>query len=79
MIPVTTASGRRMAVFGLGRSGLATCAALSAGGAEVHAWDDGAAARETAVASGQSVTDLRDADWASIDALVLAPGVPLTH
>ena len=48
MIPVHTFSGRDVAVYGLGRSGLATCRALMAGGARVCAWDDNEAARKVA-------------------------------
>jgi UDP-N-acetylmuramoylalanine--D-glutamate ligase len=79
MTPVTTFAGRTVAVFGLGRSGLATCRALLAGGATVVAGDDTAHSRETAAASGAAVKDLAAADWSSFAALVLAPGVPLTH
>ena len=42
MIPVTSFAGKTVAVFGLGGSGLASCHALKAGGAEVIAGDDGA-------------------------------------
>ena len=52
MIPVRGVEGRRIAVLGLGRSGLSAARALRAGGAEVLAWDDGAAARERAEAEG---------------------------
>ena len=79
MTPVTTFAGRTVAVFGLGRSGLATCRALLAGGAAVVAADDTARSREAAAAAGFSVEDLKDADWSRFAALVLAPGVPLTH
>jgi UDP-N-acetylmuramoylalanine--D-glutamate ligase len=79
MIPVSTFAGRRVAVFGLGASGNATALALVAGGAEVAAWDDGAASREAAAKAGVPIVDLTAADWASFAALVLAPGVPLTH
>ena len=41
MIPVTSFAGKTVAVFGLGGSGLASCHALKAGGAEVVAGDDG--------------------------------------
>ena len=41
MIPVTCFAGKTVAVFGLGGSGLASCRALKAGGAEVIASDDG--------------------------------------
>src|SRR5205823_9482770 len=79
MTPVTTFPGRTVAVFGLGRSGLAACRALLAGGAAVVAADDTVRSREAAVAAGICVEDLRDADWSRFAALVLAPGVPLTH
>jgi UDP-N-acetylmuramoylalanine--D-glutamate ligase len=79
MTPVTTFAGRRVAVLGLGLSGLASCRALAAGGAEVAAWDDGAAGRQAAAAAGIACEDLSVADWSRLAALVLAPGVPLTH
>ncbi len=79
MTPITTFAGRTVAVFGLGLSGLATCRALAAGGAAVVAADDGAKGREAAINAGFDVQDLRSADWSRFAALVLAPGVPLTH
>jgi len=79
MTPVTTFRGKTVAVFGLGASGLATCAALAAGGAEVLAWDDQAEKIAEAKAKGYVTQDLRTANWESVAALVLAPGVPLTH
>jgi len=79
MTPVTTFAGRTVAVFGLARSGLAACEALRAGGASVIAADDTAASREKAAAAGFDVEDLRPADWGRFAALVLAPGVPVTH
>ena len=45
MTPVETFKGKRVALFGLGGSGLATARALIAGGAQVAAWDDGEAGR----------------------------------
>jgi UDP-N-acetylmuramoylalanine--D-glutamate ligase len=79
MIPVTTFAGRNVAVFGLGESGRATALALAAGGAHVSAWDDSADAVAAARADGVAVADLRIADWQGFAALILAPGVPLTH
>lgn len=79
MIQVTTFAGKRVAVFGLGGSGIAAAQSLFAGGADVAAWDDGPAAREAATAAGVPIVDLRAADWTRFAALVLAPGVPLTH
>src|SRR5579883_135569 len=79
MIPVAGFKDRKVALFGLGGSGLATARALLAGGAEVAAWDDGEAARQKAGEAGLPVVDLAEADWRGFAALVLAPGVPLTH
>jgi UDP-N-acetylmuramoylalanine--D-glutamate ligase len=79
MIRASTMAGRRIAVFGLGASGAATVRALLAGGAEVAAWDDSELARAGAKTDGVPLVDLHTADWTRFAALVLAPGVPLTH
>ncbi|MFD1746979.1 UDP-N-acetylmuramoyl-L-alanine--D-glutamate ligase [Rhizobium helianthi] len=79
MIAVTTFAGRKVALFGLGGSGLATAKALLAGGADVTAWDDNPDSVAKANADGVKTADLRGIDWASQAALVLSPGVPLTH
>jgi UDP-N-acetylmuramoylalanine--D-glutamate ligase len=79
MIPVTSFAGKTVAVFGLGGSGLASCHALRAGGAEVIAGDDGAERLAEAARAGFMTADLRSVSWANFAALVLAPGVPLTH
>ena len=79
MIPLTTYAGRKVAVFGLGLSGRVSAHALAAGGAEVIGWDDGAGARDAAGSEGIALSDLREADWSEFAALILAPGVPLTH
>ena len=79
MIAATTFAGKNVAVFGLGLTGLATIASLQAAQAHVLGFDDNAASREAAHGSGINIVDLKQADWAEIDALVLSPGVPLTH
>ena len=79
MIRITTLAGRRVAVFGLGASGIATAKALIAGGADVVASDDGAASLKAAADEGIPTADLKDANWAVFSALILAPGIPLTH
>jgi UDP-N-acetylmuramoylalanine--D-glutamate ligase len=66
-------------VFGLGGSGLASAQALIAGGAQVTAFDDSAESVAKAAQAGIATADLRALDWSAIAALVLAPGVPLTH
>jgi UDP-N-acetylmuramoylalanine--D-glutamate ligase len=79
VIPVRSFEGKRVAVFGLARSGLTAARALAAGGAQVIAWDEKPAAREAAAAERLYLQDLATADWGGLDALVLSPGVPLTH
>ncbi len=79
MIPVRAFEGRTVAVFGLARSGLTAARSLVAGGASVACWDDGERGREAAAAEGLPLVDLREADWSGFAALVLSPGVPLTH
>lgn len=79
MIPVTSFADRKVAVFGLGGSGLASASALFAGGADVIGWDDDSKRIAHARQAGIPTADLRELDWSRIAALVLAPGVPLTH
>jgi len=79
MIPIQSYQGRRVAVFGLGRTGIATAKALEAGGASVSCWDDSELSRERAAEQGLTLDDLNRRDWGDIAVLVLSPGVPLTH
>ena len=79
MIPVTSFAGQTVAVFGLGGSGLASCHALKAGGAQVIASDDSPDKLAQAALAGFITADLRSVSWAGFAALVPTPGVPLTH
>ena len=79
MIRATSFQGKTVAVFGLGASGTAAARALLEGGANVAAWDDSTAGREAAAREGIPLVDLAAVDWSGFSALVLAPGVPLTH
>ena len=79
MIPITEYAGRDVAVFGLGRTGLAAAKALKAGKARVHAWDDNEETRAKAEAAGITLSDLNKRDWQSFAALVLSPGIPYRY
>src|ERR1700732_981569 len=79
MIPVTSFAGKTVAVFGLGGSGLASCHALKAGGAAVVAGDDSVDKLGEGTQAGFITADLRKVSWQGFAALVLTPGVPLTH
>ncbi|VDC28313.1 UDP-N-acetylmuramoyl-L-alanine--D-glutamate ligase [Pseudogemmobacter humi] len=77
MIPVRGYAGKRVAVLGLGRSGLATARALAAGGAEPLLWDDSPEARAKAEAAGFALTDLtRNTAFEDVACLVTSPGIP---
>ena len=52
MIPITAFAGKKVAIFGLGGSGLAGASALLAGGADVVGWDDNAESVVTATSAG---------------------------
>jgi UDP-N-acetylmuramoylalanine--D-glutamate ligase len=72
-------AGRRYAVLGLARSGLATVRALVESGAEVIAWDSREEARAI-VPAGATLGDPMLIDLADLDGIVVSPGVPLnTH
>jgi UDP-N-acetylmuramoylalanine--D-glutamate ligase len=77
MIPVQGYQGRKVAVLGLGRSGLATARALVAGGAEPLLWDDSPESRAKAEAEGFVMTDLtRHGALEGVAVLVVSPGIP---
>jgi UDP-N-acetylmuramoylalanine--D-glutamate ligase len=79
MITSPAFSGKRYAVLGLARSGLATVEALVASGAEVTAWDSNPEARAK-VEGSVRIADLMEIDLAGCDGIVVSPGVPLnTH
>ena len=77
MIPVQGVTGRRVAVLGLGRSGLTAARALATGGAEVIAWDDGAKGRARAEEEGITLSDLTRAQaFDGVAELIVSPGIP---
>ena len=58
MIRARGVEGQKIAVLGLGRTGISAAKALMAGGAVVLAWDDGEPARQRAAQEGIPVHDL---------------------
>ena len=72
-------SGKKFAILGLARSGLAAAEALLASGAEVVAWDRQEEARDK-LAGRVILADPLELDLTGFDAVVVTPGVPLnTH
>ncbi|MDQ8758242.1 UDP-N-acetylmuramoyl-L-alanine--D-glutamate ligase [Sphingosinicella sp. LHD-64] len=78
MITSPAFAGKKYAVLGLARSGLATVDALVASGAEVVAWDTREEARD-AVADRAQIGDPVGADLTGYAGVVVAPGVPLNR
>jgi UDP-N-acetylmuramoylalanine--D-glutamate ligase len=79
MIAARSFANLDVGVFGLARSGISSVAALKAGGARVFAWDDNEFGRIAAEREGARVAPFVEWPWERIKALVLSPGVPLTH
>jgi UDP-N-acetylmuramoylalanine--D-glutamate ligase len=78
MIVSPAFAGKRYAVLGLARSGLASVATLLASGAEVTAWDGREDARE-ALAGRATIADPLTIDLTGFDGVVVSPGVPLNR
>lgn len=78
MIVSPVFAGKRYAVLGLARSGLATVEALYASGASVLAWDTREDAR-TAVGWKAEIGDILEADLTGFDGIVVSPGVPINR
>ena len=76
MIDVFPFAGFPVAVFGLGRAGMAAAQALMQSGAEVLAWDDSEEARAAAGREEVPLVDLYACDWQAQTTLVLSPGIP---
>lgn len=83
MLTVPDFSGKTVAVFGLGKAGLASVALLHNSGARVLAWDDNDASRAVLLkqpyASDVLIAPPESYQWYDIAALVLSPGIPFTH
>lgn len=76
MITSSAFAGKRYAILGLARSGMATLDALLASGAEILAWDNQEDTRKAASARAQ-IADPLETDLTGYDAIIVSPGVPL--
>lgn len=70
--------GKRYAVLGLARSGIATVRSLVASGADVVAWDSKEEARAV-VGEGVTLADPLEIDLTGFDGVVVSPGVPINR
>lgn len=78
MIDLSQFVGQKIAVMGLGKTGLSTVLSLKSVGAQVVVWDDDEGARDYAAGLGIQCTDLTGITFDSVDFLVWSPGVPHT-
>jgi len=79
MITTTAFAGKRYAVLGLARSGMAAVESLLAGGAQVTAWDSREEPRR-ALEGRCELADPLNIDLHGFAGIVVSPGVPLnTH
>ena len=78
MIEVGSRRNQKIAILGLGVSGLASARALRESGAKVTVWDDNLASRDKAVREGLDVVELTEPHISTLDAILASPGIPLT-
>ena len=71
--------GKSFGVFGLGKTGLTSAEALVSSGAEVYSYDENEQAREKTANTPYLAEHPTSWPWQNLNALVLSPGVPLTH
>ena len=79
MILIPGIEKRKIGVYGLGLTGLATCEALVASGAEVYCWDEKEEARARTRNTRFAAEPPKSWPWDELRSLALSPGVPLTH
>lgn len=79
MIRITQFKDLSVAVVGLGRSGMMAAQSLAAGEARVWTWDDNEPARDAARDLGLPVAEPEPGRLRGSAALILSPGIPLTH
>ncbi len=79
MIHLEHMRGQRIAVMGLGKTGLSVAHALGQAGVEVCVWDDNADKCREAEEQGLLVKDLRVMPLDNLNAILWSPGIPHTH
>ena len=79
MILIPDVKRKKIGVFGLGVSGIATCEALVASGAQVYSFDENRQARDKTADTEYRCEHPKNWPWKELEAIVVSPGVPLTH
>lgn len=76
---IASLSKKTVYVIGLGKTGLASIKAIDKAGAKVFAWDDDPDKHDLSKKAGAKVVSPEEADYSKIGAVMLSPGIPLTH
>ncbi len=79
MILIPDVKRKKYGVFGLGVSGVATCEALAASGAQVFSFDENRQARDKVADTEYRCEHPKNWPWKELDAVIVSPGIPLTH
>lgn len=79
MIDLSGFRGQKIAVMGLGKTGLSAALSLMQSGVGVWAWDDTEASRIHAESLGILVVDLTMAPFHDLSFIIWSPGIPHTH
>ena len=79
MIVIDQFEGKSVGVLGLARSGLSMARALQAGGSHVVGWDDSKEPRDFARDGGIRIAPDISEEWEDVAALLVSPGIPLSH
>lgn len=78
MIDLSSLRGQRIAVMGLGKTGISSALALAHAGVEVCGWDDQEVRREEAQQAEIPVMNLMTLSLANLSAILWSPGIPHT-
>lgn len=70
---------KTVAVFGLGKSGMAVVRELKQRGIHVIAWDNKEELRKEASNFGATIQDLMTVNFSDVEFLVISPGIPHTY
>jgi UDP-N-acetylmuramoylalanine--D-glutamate ligase len=79
MIDLSEFKGQRIAVMGLGKTGLSAALSLVHAGVDVWAWDDLDVSRHNAIGLGIPVVDLTNVSFDGVDLVIWSPGIPHTY
>lgn len=79
MMKLDGIAGKKYLIFGFGKTGRAAARFLQDNDASVLVWDDNEDTRHLAQQAGYEIADLKALNFQKLEALLLAPGIPLTH